>query len=363
MTPAGNILIGTTSIVGPSTLEVSGAAIIGSATSYPISLGVISAAGEALAGALYGSRSANLSILPSTNTALGRSIQLLYQNIGTYLSAVEITGDVTTRVGNLLLMKGGGDVTIGTTLKISPQERTPEVCTAGTPTAGGSVNDGTHSYKITFVTPSGESLPSATSNVITTSGGNNTVPLTAIAKGGGRCTARNIYRRVAGDTGNWKYAGQIANNTATTYSDTLDDASLGADAPTVNTTSNAFLSTVTDSATTAAYTNDTTAALTTAGAKLAAWRNNAVEKASLDKDGKANFSNGSVQIKRSTANIAVAAIPTDAELDAAFGDPTVVGSGFIGILDDNDAGTDILLVTTTGTAGEWFYTPLMTKAL
>ena len=47
--------------------------------------------------------------------------------------------------------------------------------------------------------------------------------------------------------------------------------------------------------------------------------------------------------------------PTDAELDAAFGDPTVVGDGFIGILDDNDAGTDVYICFTTGVAGEWFY--------
>ena len=54
--------------------------------------------------------------------------------------------------------------------------------------------------------------------------------------------------------------------------------------------------------------------------------------------------------------------PTDAELDSAFGDPTVLGPHFIGILDDNDAGTNVYMCTTTGTAGEWFYT-LMTKAV
>ena len=47
--------------------------------------------------------------------------------------------------------------------------------------------------------------------------------------------------------------------------------------------------------------------------------------------------------------------PTDAELDAAFGDPTVVGPGFVGILDDNGAGLYCYICWTTGTAGEWFY--------
>lgn len=47
--------------------------------------------------------------------------------------------------------------------------------------------------------------------------------------------------------------------------------------------------------------------------------------------------------------------PTDAELDAAFGDPTEVGPGFVGILDDNGAGLYCYICWTTGTAGEWFY--------
>jgi hypothetical protein len=60
-----------------------------------------------------------------------------------------------------------------------------------------------------------------------------------------------------------------------------------------------------------------------------------------------------VQTAYSTDNVADP--PTDAELDTAFGDPTTVGSGFIGVLDDNNAGTDCYICWTTGTAGEWFY--------
>lgn len=44
---------------------------------------------------------------------------------------------------------------------------------------------------------------------------------------------RKIYRTAAGGT-TYKLAGTVANNTATTYDDTLADASLGADAPTDN---------------------------------------------------------------------------------------------------------------------------------
>ena len=51
----------------------------------------------------------------------------------------------------------------------------------------------------------------------------------------------------------------------------------------------------------------------------------------------------------------VSAPPTDAELDAAFGDPEDVGTGFVGVLDDGGAGLYCYLVWTTGTNGEWFY--------
>lgn len=76
-------------------------------------------------------------------------------------------------------------------------------------------------------------------------------------------------------------------------------------------------------------------------------------------DGIVNASSASVRLKRSVADVSTP--PTDAELDATFGDPTTVGSGFIGVLDDNDAGTACYLVWTTGTAAEWFYA-LGTKA-
>lgn len=47
--------------------------------------------------------------------------------------------------------------------------------------------------------------------------------------------------------------------------------------------------------------------------------------------------------------------PKDSELDAAFGSPSDLGPGFIGILDDNDSGTTCYLCWTTGTDEEWFY--------
>jgi len=47
--------------------------------------------------------------------------------------------------------------------------------------------------------------------------------------------------------------------------------------------------------------------------------------------------------------------PGDTELDTAFGEPTALGAGFIGILDDGGAGTDVYICFTTGVDNQWFY--------
>ena len=65
---------------------------------------------------------------------------------------------------------------------------------------------------------------------------------------------------------------------------------------------------------------------------------------------KQNFKQG-IQTKISNANIS--APPTDAELDAAFGTPAVVGAGFVAVVDDNGADTASYLVWSTGAA--WFH--------
>lgn len=52
--------------------------------------------------------------------------------------------------------------------------------------------------------------------------------------------------------------------------------------------------------------------------------------------------------------------PTDAQLNTAFGTPESVGDGFIGILDDNGAGTAVYLCVSRN--ADWWYT-LLTKAV
>jgi hypothetical protein len=110
----------------------------------------------------------------------------------------------------------------------------PGALTAGTPSSGGSVDAGTHSYKVTYVDIHGvESAGGAKSNVITTAS-NKTVGLSAIPVSDRVDIAyRKIYRTKAGDTGSYYLLTTLTDNSSTTYSDTTADASLGAVMPSV----------------------------------------------------------------------------------------------------------------------------------
>ena len=52
------------------------------------------------------------------------------------------------------------------------------------------------------------------------------------------------------------------------------------------------------------------------------------------------------------------ALPTQAEMVAAFGAAATVGSGFIGVIKDNDADTNFFICASNGTS---FYALKMTK--
>lgn len=110
-------------------------------------------------------------------------------------------------------------------------------CTAALAGAGaGNVDNGTHSYKVTFVGPGGESPLNATSNVLNVVDKtvNGKVSLTAIPVGGvgTGVVSRNIYRTVAGNGGSYKLLTSIADNVTTIYTDNTSDASLGGVGPT-----------------------------------------------------------------------------------------------------------------------------------
>lgn len=138
----------------------------------------------------------------------------------------------------------GGNHDIGQ-ITFAPSVAAPAAITTGTVVAGTALGIGAYQYVVTFVTGyvktngtlviTGETTPSPALSVTTTSG-NQAVNLSGIPVGGSTVIARNIYRTAVGGSV-FKLLTQIPNNTATTYSDTTADASLGtANPPTVNTT-------------------------------------------------------------------------------------------------------------------------------
>jgi uncharacterized phiE125 gp8 family phage protein len=118
-----------------------------------------------------------------------------------------------------------------------PVPAAPTVALAN-PAVAGNVDDGAHRYRVTFVTADGETDGGAISDVVTVSDKtvNGKVEVTAIPVGGSAVTQRKLYRTAAAGSA-YLLLATIANNTATTYTDNIADASLGAGIPTSNTTS------------------------------------------------------------------------------------------------------------------------------
>lgn len=111
------------------------------------------------------------------------------------------------------------------------------------PAAPGNVEDGAHSYKVTFVAGATETEGGAQSEPVTVvdKTTNGQVALTNIPiSSDANVTARNIYRtEAAADPdvdANYKLLTTIGNNTATTFTDNVADGSLTDVAPTTNDT-------------------------------------------------------------------------------------------------------------------------------
>lgn len=121
----------------------------------------------------------------------------------------------------------------------SNQELAPGAVTAAlaaTPIAG-NVDNGAHRYLATFVTADGETEAGVVSSAVTVADKtvNGKVELTAIPLGGSLVTSRKIYRTAAAGS-TYLLLTTIADNTTTTYTDNTADSSLGAGAPSTNTT-------------------------------------------------------------------------------------------------------------------------------
>lgn len=105
------------------------------------------------------------------------------------------------------------------------------------PAAPGNLSAGAYRYRATFVTADGETEGGVVSSAVTVSapGTNGQIALSAIPLGGALVTARKLYRTAANGS-DYLLLATIANNTATTYTDNIADASLGVGVPTSNTT-------------------------------------------------------------------------------------------------------------------------------
>ncbi len=130
-------------------------------------------------------------------------------------------------------------------LDASNAEPAPSAITAAlaTPAAPGNVTAGAHRVLATFVTSDGETEAGEASApiVIADAAVNGQIALTGIQTGGTLVTARKIYMTTAGGSA-YLLAATINNNTATTATINVADASLGAQAPTTNTTGDPMLS-------------------------------------------------------------------------------------------------------------------------
>ena len=122
------------------------------------------------------------------------------------------------------------------------QEPAPGALTVALGSGAGNVDNGAHRYVVTFVTASGETQAGDISAAVTVADKsiNGKVSLSAIPVGGSLVTSRKIYRTAAAGTA-YLLLATLADNTTTTYTDSTADASLGAEAPSTNTTSDPIL--------------------------------------------------------------------------------------------------------------------------
>lgn len=122
-----------------------------------------------------------------------------------------------------------------------PAPTQPTVALAS-PAAAGNVDNGAHRYRVTLVTADGETEGGTISSAVTVADKsvNGQVAVTAIPVGGSAVTSRKLYRTTAGGS-TYLLLATIADNTTTTYTDNIADASLGVAVPSTNTTEDPYL--------------------------------------------------------------------------------------------------------------------------
>lgn len=91
--------------------------------------------------------------------------------------------------------------------------------------SSGNLSVGNYRYRVTYISPAGETTASDQSTIVTTDSTHKQITVT-IPIGDGTVTARKIYRTIAnGSTAKYLYT--ISDNTTTTYTDNIADGSLG----------------------------------------------------------------------------------------------------------------------------------------
>ena len=124
------------------------------------------------------------------------------------------------------------EVTIRNVLVLQAIGPAPTVAPTAAPAAGTGLGIGAYGYVYTFANADGETTPSPAGTMTTTSG-NQVGSITGIAAGPTGTTQRKLYRTAVGGGTNYKFVVAIADNTTTTYTDTLADGSLGSAPPAV----------------------------------------------------------------------------------------------------------------------------------
>jgi len=172
---------------------------------------------------------ATVDIIAATDNANG------YDDADEAIAGLPMLSSVHASMGTVTVSKSDAVFVPGTT-------NLDDVSTMVVYTDGGlsgNVEDGTHSYKVTFLDSSGETTGGATSDVITirAKAFDGQVSLLTIPLGGALVSQRKLYRTETGDTGDYKLLTILSDNITTIYTDNTADADLGAVIPTINTTS------------------------------------------------------------------------------------------------------------------------------
>jgi hypothetical protein len=251
ITYAGVDLGGTGALVGPGaapSAPPAGAATVGgSVTSgaHDYVTTFVTAAGETIAGPASGSvtaggASSTLIAAPSTaptaawGGGAGSYSAQLFEFAVTFFTplgettlgpGVQRTNEVPDR--NMLL----SDIPLGATGTTGRRIYRRNLSTGSAWTLIQTLNDNTTTTQLSDGTEPGSGAPPSSNTAYVPA---NTIPVSGIQTGGPLVTARRLYRRFNA-SGTYKLVTTIGNNSTTTFSDTVANGSLGADAPSSNT--------------------------------------------------------------------------------------------------------------------------------